>query len=118
MGVRVWTAQKLLKGKDIFMREDLPHEIEKQRRRIQPLISEARKKGIKIIQHGQQVIVEGKAVTYDYIEQGKPIQGLNLRSYCERSTAKYHFFTSRYSPLSNFFPSTFTVAGQNRIGFP
>lgn len=112
---KVWKSRFNLKetlkqGLKIFVREDFPVKMEKQRRVLYNVVKQAKTQGKKARLLGDKVQIEGKLYTPATVPES-----LNMRQTCEKTTGNYILFGGRFSPFSNFYPSPFTYNKQTYL---
>lgn len=107
----VWNQRKKLKGTHVFINEDLPKELETQKRSLLPLAKAARDMGQKATVQGTYLIVDGKRYTRETLHQLP--QKCSPRCLSEKRSTNYLFFQGEYSPFSNFYRSKFELGGKH-----
>jgi ribA/ribD-fused uncharacterized protein len=97
---RVWEARKKLGKSGIYLKEDLPLEVQKNASLLAPLLMGARKRGLKANLHRDSLYINNERFRLDSLHKMKgDISPDKLTTY---ETDECVFFWSRYSPLSNF----------------
>ncbi len=106
---RVWSKRFTLKGKNIWLKEDLPASIEKKRQRLYPVQKEAKRLGKKTKLIADRLTIDGVSYTVETLsslpENLKPENISTVR------TNKFVLFYSIASPYSNFHPCTIRADG-------
>ena len=108
----VFMARTKLKGRTppVWINEDLPIQVKERRSAIRSVVNFARSKGIDAKTQSDHCLVDGKHYSYSTLDQLP--EGLSLSS---AKTLKVNdkeiAFASRFSPLSNFYPSEIVVNG-------
>jgi ribA/ribD-fused uncharacterized protein len=106
----VWEHRQKLKGSNIYMKEDFPSEIERERRDLIPFLYAARDQGKKASLVGNRLVIDSQSYTRDTLD--KLPQSLSPRQVSEKTVGDYHFFQGKMSPFSNFYPSEFIIDGR------
>lgn len=107
--MNVWALKKHLKGTDIWIREDLPEVIERQRRFMYAVSKMAKDNKFpgEVYVSGPSLVVNKKR--YAYEELDKLPDAIHPRRLCTREVNGHILFYGKYSPLSNFHQSPFVV---------
>jgi ribA/ribD-fused uncharacterized protein len=100
--MEVWQNRKLLKGTGIFVNEDFPIEIDRQRRTMMPIMKAARDQGMKAYLVGSKLMVDSRAYTMTSLDSLP--EAISTTNVSEKRLGDYVFFSGRLSPLSNFHP--------------
>ena len=107
--MEVWNKRSVLQQTSFSMAEDYPPEFEMKRKQLYPIMREARKQGMRASLKVDKLIVEGKVYFVDTLRY--------LPSSLQECATNYHkdstftFYFGRSCPLSNFYPSSFTLDG-------
>ncbi len=108
---KVWGRRKLLKGTQITMSEDFPIEIESRRKRLYPVMKQARAKKQKAFMVVDKLYINNAVFTVDTIDQvPEPLQVASTNVVKE---GNYTFFFGKDTPLSNFYPAPFYLDGRH-----
>ena len=108
----VFMARTKLKGRasPIWINEDLPTQVKERRGAIRSVVNFAKSRGIEAKAQFDHCLVDGKRYSYNTLQQLP--ESLSLSS---AKTLKVNdkeiAFASRFSPLSNFYPSEIIVNG-------
>lgn len=105
----VMDKRRQLKGSKVYIREDFPATIQQDRRRLWPIVKQARKKGHKVKQIADKILIGGKIYNMSNIDCIP--NDVDIRSLSEKNTDKYLLFGGHLSPFSNYYPSKFIVGG-------
>jgi ribA/ribD-fused uncharacterized protein len=98
--VRVWEAKNKLAKSNIYLREDLPLDVERNASQLAPLLMGARKRGMKANLYRDNLYINNQKFRLDSLHRMKgDIAPERLTTY---ETDECIFFWSKYSPLSNF----------------
>ena len=106
---KVWSSRFKLKGTPIIINEDYPQSIIRKRNALYPVYKQAKEQDLKTRLVGDKLHIEGKIYSTETIHQ--VTSEIQMRQKVERITEKYHLFSGRYSPFSNFFPAPFKLNG-------
>ncbi len=104
---RIWSKRRELKGSDVCLNEDFPATVEANRKRLYPILKQARSQNIKATLADDNLIVEGKMYTVDDL-RSLP-ENLRPNNTAVRTTKKLVLFFGRDAVFSNFHPSRITV---------
>ena len=103
--------KKLRKG--IYVDQFYCVETEKQRKRLRPILSAARRleefRG-RCKMEGTEVVIRGKHYSFDNLWELP--ESLSLDKVSSRQDASHYGFFGEFNPLSNFHPATFTCNGE------
>lgn len=110
--MKVWKLRYKLEGTNIRLREDYPEDIEKQRRRMYPIVREAKRKKFvgDVYIAGANLYVNKQRYTVDTLYQLP--DSINPRHLGTKDTGNMMLFYGRFSPYSNFHPATFDIDGK------
>lgn len=108
----VWERKTYLKGTPIVLREDFPEAIMRQRSELFPYMQVARKQGLKATLRGSKLLIEGKLYNTENVQKIIKPRETSERKCITQDGKKLHLFFGAHSPLSNFYPSTFTLHGK------
>ncbi len=104
---RIWNTRRELKGTNIWIKEDFPAATEANRKRLYPILREAKVQGKKASLIADKLIVEGQSYTVNDLYR---LPG-NLRpdKAAVRHTNRYVMFYGRTAVYSNFHPRKVTI---------
>ena len=97
---KVWSSRQKLKGKNFWVSEDFPVEIQNRRRKLLPVMKEARKQNLRATVSVDKLIVNGTTYTIDSLDKLPDSRKLST-IYTPTKNNITAFFTA-HSPLSNF----------------
>ena len=110
--VAIWLNKGNLKGTNIFVAEDFPIEVEKNRKILLPVFRHARMieslKG-KVSLKVDKLIIDGRTYTVDTLDKLPP--SINPSAYSTRQNETMIVFHGTSSPFSNSYPCTFKEKG-------
>ena len=97
----------------IFIQDDLPPEMERNKKLLRPIFTDAKKSEslkMRIKFRHDRLVIDGKEYgANDMMDIPAPF---NLKKNCERENGEKIAFFGKWSPLSNFHPCKFKVQGQ------
>jgi ribA/ribD-fused uncharacterized protein len=99
--MEVWNKRRLLKGTNMWLREDFPVEIANDRRILQPILRRAMDKGMDAYMMENKLIIAGDLYTVDKLHRLPHDLQLSAGDACKNGV---HAFFGRHCVLSNFFP--------------
>jgi ribA/ribD-fused uncharacterized protein len=106
---KIWEARRNLKGTKIILSEDFPEEYVCDRNILRPVVRAARANGLKATLVANKVKVDGRVYGVDQMKQLP--DKCNPEQSCFKENGDTICFFGRYTPLSNFYPSTYNLAG-------
>jgi ribA/ribD-fused uncharacterized protein len=106
---KVWEARRKLKGTNISLNEDFPEAYNISRSQLLPVVKAAKAAGMNATLVQNKVKVDGHLYGTDELEHLP--DKCNPATGCVKETDQTVCYFGRYSPLSNFFPCTFTTLG-------
>ena len=89
------------------MEEDFPVEVKDLRRKLYPIMKEAKRQGMKSHINGYTLVISGKEYTVDTISKLPPGALTDAKKACRRDGMSLAFF-HKECPLSNHHPAPFT----------
>ena len=99
---KIWNKRQALQGTNLWLKEDFPVGIEQNRKRLYPILKEARSKGMKASLSADRLRIDGKFYTVNDLDSlPKELHPENLSV---RETNKHVLFFGRYTAFSNFHP--------------
>lgn len=101
---KVWNSRQKLKGKKFWVAEDFPVEIQNRRRKLIPVMKEARKQNMRSTVSVDKLVVNGSTYTIDSLD--KLPENLKLSKIYTPSRDNVTAFFTGNSPLSNFYEVT------------
>ena len=108
----IWLNKGNLKGTNLFVAEDFPIEVEKNRKILLPVFRHARTieslKG-KVSLKADKLVIDGRTYTVDTLD--KLPTSLNPSAYSTRQNETVLVFHGTSSPFSNSYPCTFKEKG-------
>lgn len=109
---KVWFKRFNLKTTDIWVREDLSKETEKERQLLLPAFKAAKAAKIKCHFKGENLIIDGKKYAAKDIDRmPENLQKYDSTRQHSQQDDQFVFFYGRHSPFSNFHMANFTVNG-------
>jgi ribA/ribD-fused uncharacterized protein len=108
--LEVWEKRRLLKGSGIFINEDFPQDMERQRKVMMPIVKAARAHNMKAYLSGTRLVIDDKSFNINTLH--KLPHPITPEDVSEKQIGDYHFFMGRLSPLSNFSPHPIEVDGK------
>ena len=110
--VAIWLNKSNLKGTNLFVADDFPIEVEKNRKILLPVFRHARMieslKG-KVSLKADKLIIDGRTYTVDTLDKLPP--SLNPSAYSTRQNEIMLVIYGTSSPFSNSYPCTFKETG-------
>ena len=107
---KVWEQRKELHGRNLYVNEDFPKEIKKQRQTLTPIMHAAKKQGKKASLSVNRLVIESKSYTVESLKELpaelKPETVTTLQN--EHCVA----FCNELSPLSNFHHCQVQLSGE------
>jgi ribA/ribD-fused uncharacterized protein len=105
----VWRKRKLLKGTNVYVKEDFPPEVNRKRSQLYPILLAARNSNKKATLVADRLFIENRKYTVDTVDTLPPELHPNMLS--QRSTDDCIVFYGRNSVFSNFYSTNFTIEG-------
>jgi ribA/ribD-fused uncharacterized protein len=112
----IWKAKTVLKGTELFLREDFPREIQERRKVLLPIMHMAINKGYKayiLVDKLHLDVADGKHLIVDHKSLGNLPRDIDPEYATTRSNVNTLVFFNKLCPLSNFYDSPFTLDGRN-----
>ena len=106
----VWQSRKKLKGHDVSLSEDFPHEIQESRKTLYPIMKQARSLGHIAYIAGEKLTIADK--TYTVSSLNTLPEDLDPAKRTTRKVGNVTGFFSKSSPLSNFFEAPFEIGNK------
>ena len=100
---KIWRSRKNLAGSDLYVKEDLPFEIEQMVNKIMPCYIAAKKRGMSAHIKYDALFISGVKYTTSSLHQLP--EGIRPSDLCSKENRNCVLFWGRDSPLSNFYTS-------------
>jgi ribA/ribD-fused uncharacterized protein len=98
---KVWKSKSLLKGTKLFIKEDLPKDIEKETATLLPIYNAAKAAGYKCGLNRNKLYINGELFDCDTLSRLP--DGLKPTAIATKTTEKELFFWGRHTPFSNMY---------------